>query len=355
MNDKDTIQDRVNEICNELYVKGTKPSVRLVLSMLPNVSSTSTVHKYFSTWKKEQSANQTSLYDRLGFSSDFTQSFMKEITRFSVEAEQRYKEIASDATEQKDMAIEDLARSEEKLFKQNAVLDQNTKIIKELEAELLKVQANTKAELATAKSTHETLSTELRQQLLTETDKNTELSKSNELLRTEIAKAELKLEGNAEFVAEVKEQNSILQNENKALNIDKADLSKSIAGLEATVSGHQQLITNYETAQQKNQTRLNELAEERIVLNDELKDLRLDLNNLNTSLANTKEQLNSSTTANAKLKTVHDEQVRNLNLSITNNEKLILQLEMHQDTLETEKVALIKQVSELTKEADKKE
>ena len=31
-------QDRVNQICNELYQKGTKPSVRLVLAELPDVS-----------------------------------------------------------------------------------------------------------------------------------------------------------------------------------------------------------------------------------------------------------------------------------------------------------------------------
>ena len=79
-------QDRVNQICNELYQKGTKPSARLVLAELPDVSSTSTVHKYFSNWKREMEANQQSLYDRLGFSPDFTKSFMKEISRFAVEA-----------------------------------------------------------------------------------------------------------------------------------------------------------------------------------------------------------------------------------------------------------------------------
>ncbi|MEY8216114.1 MAG: DNA-binding protein, partial [Colwellia sp.] len=68
-----SIQERVNDICSELYADGTKPTVRLVRSMLSDVKSTSTVHKYFANWKKELEANQQSLYDKLGFSSEFTQ------------------------------------------------------------------------------------------------------------------------------------------------------------------------------------------------------------------------------------------------------------------------------------------
>ncbi|MCW8336550.1 hypothetical protein [Vibrio paucivorans] len=87
----DRMQERVNEICNDLYSKGEKVSVRVILTYLPDVSSTLTVHKYYANWRKELEANEKSLYDKLGFSSEFTQMFMKEISRFSVEAEQRYK------------------------------------------------------------------------------------------------------------------------------------------------------------------------------------------------------------------------------------------------------------------------
>ncbi len=41
----DRMQERVNEICNELYSKGEKVSVRVILTFLPDVSSTSTAHK----------------------------------------------------------------------------------------------------------------------------------------------------------------------------------------------------------------------------------------------------------------------------------------------------------------------
>ena len=102
------MQERVNEICNELYSKGEKVSVRVILTFLPDVSSTSTVHKYYANWRKELEANEKSLYDKLGFSPEFTQMFMKEISRFSVEAEQRYKGIADEANEQRDTAIDEL-------------------------------------------------------------------------------------------------------------------------------------------------------------------------------------------------------------------------------------------------------
>ena len=85
-----SIQERVYTIANELYAAGTKPSVRMVLSMLPDVKSTSTAHKYFKQWKDEQEANQQSLYDKLGFSEKFTRHFMEEVTRFGVQAEQRF-------------------------------------------------------------------------------------------------------------------------------------------------------------------------------------------------------------------------------------------------------------------------
>lgn len=363
-----TIQERVSNICNDLYVKGNKPTIRLVLSMMPDIKSTSTIHKYFTMWKKEQVANQASLYDKLGFSSDFTQSFMKEITRFSVEAEQRYQEQAQDAVEQKDIAIEELSRTEEKLYKQTAVIEQHEKVFKELETDLFKTQSQHKADIEAQKSTHEVLVAELRQQLLDETGKNTELSKSNESLRTDIAKAELKLEGNAEFVAEVKGQNQALQEDNKRLNKVESELSRAIATLEATVIGNNKLITNYEANHKVLQDNLTGLEKERLEFVIDSKKLNRDIEDLNSSLANTKELLSNekvkaaelkaafdeqvinSNLFTSELKSSHDDQVRNLNSSISNHEKLILQLELHQDTLETEKVELIKKIYGLNKE-----
>ncbi len=71
---------------------------------------------------------------------------MKEITRFSVEAEQRYKEQTQDAHEQRDLALEELEHSEERLYKQTALIEQRDKEIRKLQTELLRMQENLKSQ-----------------------------------------------------------------------------------------------------------------------------------------------------------------------------------------------------------------
>lgn len=296
-----TIQERVITICNDLIALGTKPSVRLVLSMLPDVSSTSTVHKYFAAWKTELEANQKSLYDKLGFSSEFTQGFMKEITRFSVEAEQRYKEQAQDAIEQRDLAIEGLTTAEERLHKQNAVLEQNEKERKELQTELLQVQEKTKTELASMDKTNEVIVTELRQQLSKADDALDSLSKVTESLRTDIAKAELKLESNQEYVNEVKDQNATLTTENKALNAASVELNKSVATQEAVLAGNAKLIENLEATVATTQQEMSKSDSERLSVSQQLESTRTDLDESRESLLQSTEQMN-------ELRKTNDEQ-----------------------------------------------
>ncbi|MDF4720801.1 hypothetical protein P3519_23275, partial [Vibrio parahaemolyticus] len=161
----DRMQERVNEISNELYSKGEKVRVRVILTFLPDVSSTSTVHKYYANWRKELEANEKSLYDKLGFSSEFTQMFMKEISRFSVEAEQRYKGIADEANEQRDAAIEELAKIEDRLHKQNAVVEQQDKDITHLKSEMVQRESAFEAEVSKLEQSHSVLVSELRQRI----------------------------------------------------------------------------------------------------------------------------------------------------------------------------------------------
>ena len=294
-NDKTgSIQDRVNDICNELYASGTKPTVRLALSMLSDVKSTSTVHKYFANWKKELEANQQSLYDKLGFSSEFTQGFMKEITRFSIEAEQRYKEQSQDAIDQRDAALDDLSSSEERLHKQAAVLEQLEKECKELQAELIKSGESSKAELAKQETANMVIVAELRQQLSDEKKENNALVSSNETLRTEIAKSELRLEGNQQYVTEVKSQNSVLVTENKGLNTQFADSNKTLASLEATIAGNDKLISSLEASSELAKQEASQSLEERQSLTMLLEKTRTTVDSLNSDVALYKEQLNEA-------------------------------------------------------------
>lgn len=313
------IQDKVNSICNELYAKGNKPSVRLVLSMLPDVSSTSTVHKYFANWRRELEANQQSLYDKLGFSSDFTQSFMKEITRFSVEAEQRYKEQAQDANEQRDLVLEDLTRSEERLYKQNAVVEQLEHNLAEINKELAAVKADAKSELQKTvelgkaaldkeKETHAAIVTELRQQLAQANETIKSLTETNEGQRTELAKANLKLEGNQQYVDEVKAQNADLVSENKALSKELTNLNRTLAGQEATIAGNSKLISNLEDTAKENLKALSAGDKERAVLSEANQRTSQELASVTRSLAAATENLERSNATISELRKIIDEQ-----------------------------------------------
>ncbi|CCN86015.1 DNA-binding protein [Vibrio nigripulchritudo] len=363
-----SIQDRVTAICNELYAEGTKPSVRRVLSMLPDVSSTSTVHKYYANWKKELEANQQSLYDRLGFSSEFTQSFMKEITRFGVEAEQRYKEQSQDANDQRDQALEDLEKSEDKLYKQTAVLQQLEKEISELQSELVRVKSDSKTEmekqhtlaatnLEKERESHAAIVQELRIQLNDALEANKALTESNETIRTEAAKANLKLEGNEAYVNEVKEQNKALTTDNKALNAEIAHLNKTLAGQEATIHGDDKLIQSLQQQLVKHEQLSDDAAEKNTKLNNELDSARNDINALTNKFGEAMDRLSKEVEKNTRQKHSFDEKIRaheqtekSNAATIAGNEKLIAQLEKASEKSEAEVLSLQQSVSEMTRQ-----
>lgn len=354
-----SIQERVSEICNELYSGGTKPSVRIVLAELPDVKSTSTVHKYFANWKKELEANQQSLYERLGFSSEFTQSFMKEITRFGVEAEQRYKQQAQDANEQRDQAVSDLAKSEDKLHTQAAVVTQQEKEIKELQNELLTVKKNLEAELAKEKKASEATISEIRQQLSNVTKESKALSQQNESLRTDIAKAELKLEGNQEFVNEVKTQNAQLSAENKEFITTISDLNKTIASQESTMSGNDKLIQTLQSQQATMTQRLASLESNNTKLQNELSSLHTEFSDVNEKLSEEKDNFAKQVALSNEAKTSFNEQikvfeqtVRSHEATISGNNKLIAQMEKSTTKIESTNKQLEKQLYSALTEVD---
>lgn len=236
------MQDRVSEICNDLYGRGEKVSVRVILTYLPDVSSTSTVHKYYANWRKELEANEKSLYDKLGFSSEFTQMFMKEISRFSVEAEQRYKGIADEANEQRDTAIDELAKAEERLYKQTALVDQQGKDISNLKSDLAVEEKAHTTEIEKLNNSHEVLVQELRSRIAQLEKDLSDTAKVNESLRTDLAKSQLKLESNQDYVNEVKAKQESLENQVAELQDKNQSLSNQNAKLETQRDADKQLI-----------------------------------------------------------------------------------------------------------------
>ncbi|HIF9266822.1 DNA-binding protein [Photobacterium damselae] len=299
------LQDKVTMICNDLYSKGQKVSVRIVLSMLPDVSSTSTVHKYYKTWKDELEANQKSLLEKMGFSEEFTRVFMTEITRHATEAERRYRDMADDAKEQSQQAIDDLERAEDRLYKQTALLGQREKQIKNLEAELAQTE---NAQLA--------ITQELRQQIESLTDQLNESTVSNERLRTELAKNEIKLESNALIVEESKNKNTELNEQVKSLN-DK-------------VIAQAQELTRFESKQESQELLLSELRETKAALqmanshlDNELRQLQQERHTLNSHLNDAK---SNGVTLSNRLEQA-SEQIAELKAQLHQNDEMIKRYE----------------------------
>ncbi|EGQ7835089.1 mfp1 (mar binding filament 1) [Vibrio vulnificus] len=260
------MQDKVNAICNDLYAKGQKVSVRVVLSMMPEVSSTSTVHKYYKQWKEELEANQKSLLEKMGFSPEFTRVFMAEITRHATEAERRYREIADDAKEQSAKAIEDLERVEERLHKQTAVLEQKDNLIKTLQAEL-----------AETKKTQEAVSAELRLQIDELTKTANEKAEVADRLRTELAKKELQLENNQQAAASITEENELLREQVKEKVEQMIEQAKVITRLESSLDAKTALLDELKQDKQS-------LSQKNQDLDAELRDLQQSRYSQQTSL-----------------------------------------------------------------------
>tara|TARA_B100000780_G_C21108979_1_gene448010 strand:- start:1368 stop:2309 length:942 start_codon:yes stop_codon:yes gene_type:complete len=243
-----SLQKQVNEICNQLHSEGTKVTVRRVLSLLPGVASTSTVHKYHKNWKDELDAGGQTLFDKLGFSHEFTTAFTKEITRFSVEAETRFRELAQFAEESRDSAIESLELAEEREKKQLAELEQVKKELKLLQDELVAIQKEAKVEFEKFQAASQASADGYRQQIDDLQKTEAEIRSSNETLRTELAKAQLKLEGNQDYVNEVKALNAALTEQIEQLRNENKEISRALASNESTGKGQEKLLAQLESS-----------------------------------------------------------------------------------------------------------
>jgi chromosome segregation ATPase len=288
------IPERVKALCNELYSQGGKVSVRSVLAQMPDVKSTSTIHKYYAEWRKELGVGQQSLYDRLGFSTEFTQGFLKEITRFSVEAENRYKDLATDADEQRTIAIDDLTRADERLYKQFAVVEQ---LEKELNTVKTEATEQTKAVEATL--------VELRKQIDNLNEDNKTLLASNETLRTEVAKAQLAVEHHDKYISEVRSNHQSLLADHKTLQAQLADHQQRLAHKDAENIGQQTLIVQLRESEKNLKDNLNKR-------DAEITELRSDTRMTRAELESTQRQLSEGITKIHDLEKIRDSLQRSL-------------------------------------------
>ncbi len=319
----DDKQNLTNNVCNELLKEGIKPTVTIVLARVPFTNTRSSVHKYFKNWIDDQIRKKEEMFKKSGFSPEFISSVLNEISRFNVNAEGRYVEQTQYANDQRDHAISDLQSSEKKVNEQASLINQQEQQINNLQTELV-----------TEQKSNESTIVEIRRQLATSVDDYKQLSKQNELLSSDISKAEIKLESNQELVDEMKSQATRLIAENKELHSNIAELNRSIASKEATILGNDKLILTLESELEKTTKQLINFDSNNVKLQSELDSLRSELANINTKLSNEKDKLIQQVSINNELKSNFEEQTRSHDKALNNheatiaaNEKLIIQLE----------------------------
>lgn len=279
-----TMQERVTDYCNELYARGEKVTVRMILAHFDEFESSSTVHKYYRHCKAELEANEKSLQEKLGFSTDFTKIFMREISHFSAEAEQRYKQMRDDAVEQCDQAIQDLARVEDRYEMQKALVEQQAKEITYLKGNQEKSDTAHESELARKEETHKTLVEDLMQQITRLEADLESTGKTVESLRTDLTKSELLLENNQTFVNDAKES----VKENRTLAIENTNLSVDNAGLRKLVDSAEKRASELDTTNKdlndkitKLDSKLDTLNSKVETLNDDVKEKDSEIESLN--------------------------------------------------------------------------
>jgi DNA repair exonuclease SbcCD ATPase subunit len=284
----DSIQKRVNDLCNDFLIKGVKITSRLILSEMPDIKSTSTIHKYFTAWKEATKQTQSALYDHLGFSPEFTQSFAKEITRFGVEAERRHETASLEAIEQRDEAIKGLERVESERDKQASIAIEQAAELVELRSEITSLMKKCKSDVDAEKRSCDATIKELRTQLQELSVENKKLVQSNETLRTSLAKEELKVETNKEYVDTVKAQVAAVTEQNTRLNEKVLELSSNRASLSAELEGSKKLINTLQSQDAQYTKQIDELREQS-------RELRTDLKTSNSQISNLSDKVQAQT------------------------------------------------------------
>lgn len=251
------LEQEVFDICDRLYANKEKITVRYVMSLLESdIKSTSTIHKPVAKWRKLREAELASLRDKMGFSPAFATAFTEEVTRYTVEAEARYKRIADEAEQQSREAIDDLSIQDEKYYKQSKLVEQLEGKLKDLESDVKKRENDAKISVQ-----------ELRGQIEILQEENRTLDDSCDRLRTELAKTEVKTEHDKELVDSYKTQVNKLEEDNARLqNIvtsQSSEISTSSAKRESELQLFEytkQSLAKVESNVEEQKAQINELS-----------------------------------------------------------------------------------------------
>jgi chromosome segregation ATPase len=291
------IQEKVNSICNAFMAEhGQPPKIRYLISQVGEFTSSSTAHKYFATWRRQYDDNQQAMFDKLGLSEDFNNALMREVKRFTTQAENRYESRIHESKELTNSMIVELELIEDKCEKQSQRISEQFSIIEAL-----------KKELSESEKGKSVIEAELRSQIEVHKKAEREASNNADKIRTDLAKEQLRNESNVILVKEVKAQNKTILSDNKKLEKELASTSKQVAQLEAVNKGHESLISELKDNSKRLGSDKNEATQKEIELRSELKVVSNEKSTLEVKLS--------------ELSAKHKELENNFNLLLNKEEK----------------------------------
>ena len=145
----------IHELCDKLEGKGIEPKIKVVLSLLPEIKSTSTAHKYIASWKANKAPVQNELLDnKLNFSSKIAQTLIDELAQKEKELELNYLKEIDEANHQLSLADKQLIEAKADLELVNLEQIKNELKIAKLESQLEQSQAYFDSELEIKTNKH---------------------------------------------------------------------------------------------------------------------------------------------------------------------------------------------------------
>ncbi|MEH6815328.1 MAG: hypothetical protein V7683_02130 [Pseudoalteromonas distincta] len=257
----------IHELCNNLVKKGIEPNIPMLLSLIPEIKSTSTAHKHLLSWKTIRAQEQKEWFDnKFALSSNFAQTFMDELALKEKEAELRYKNQFNEANSQRLIAEQELSQ-----FKAEYEALSLKQVASETRIELLERQLMQSRELANENQENDAQYQKALEELTrTHSLAVKELDTQIEQLRTKnLSSSRL----NQELVEELTSQKA-LASESKALaqTLDERN-EKLLLSNEALIKQNEKVNAELEDATQAvedNKNKVNELTEVKTALQNEL-------------------------------------------------------------------------------------
>lgn len=282
-------RQRVFEICDSLFVKGEKTSVRNVLSMMPDVKSTSTINVDVREWNTQAKNKRMDLFRERGFSDEFVELFSTEITRLSAAKDAEHNAEVLMYKDEADLANELLLKTEGELELAGVKLEESNTTISLKDKEITKLTT----ELAQSEKNCEGIEQRLTDEIGDLQDKLNTQKIDLDKAQSQVAKTEVKLENQETLIGNLETQLNECRNKISELSDTVTQKSGEIIRFETQAQGDIQLIKELRESRNKFSTDLAEVEEEYITTKSENARLASELEQATIRFGTASERLTS--------------------------------------------------------------